>query len=68
MNGPPLRHLYLRAYSDGNSLYEGLTEYFRFYNHERKHQSLGYQTPAIWYVAGGEREEKVQFSGLLNQV
>ncbi len=34
-------HLYLRAYSDGHSLHQGLTEYFRFYNHDRKHQSLG---------------------------
>ena len=42
-------HLYLRAYSDGHSLHQGLTEYFHFYNHDRKHQSLGYQTPAVWY-------------------
>ncbi|MDH7488139.1 MAG: integrase core domain-containing protein, partial [Anaerolineae bacterium] len=24
----------------------GLHGYFRFYNHERPHQSLGYRTPA----------------------
>ena len=35
-------HLYLRAYTDGHSLHQDLTAYFRFYNHERKHQSLGY--------------------------
>lgn len=56
-------HLYLRAYTDGHSLHEGLTEYFRFYNHERKHQSLGYQAPAVWYERGIEGKEKVQFPG-----
>ncbi|SFF07635.1 Integrase core domain-containing protein [Spirosoma endophyticum] len=44
------KHVYLRAYSDGLSLLKGLTEYIQFYNYERKHQSLGYQTPAQWYV------------------
>ncbi|GAB3643366.1 hypothetical protein GCM10027423_40030 [Spirosoma arcticum] len=43
-------HVYLRGYADGLSLWKGLDKYFRFYNYERKHQSLGYQTPAQWYV------------------
>ncbi|MBC3788695.1 putative transposase [Spirosoma sp. LMG 31448] len=60
-------HLYLRAYADGHSLHQGLTEYFRFYNHERKHQSLGYQTPAVWYEKGIEGTEKVQFPGFIQQ-
>lgn len=42
-------HIYLRAYEDGLGLHQGLTEYFRFYNQQRKHQSLGYQTPSKWY-------------------
>jgi putative transposase len=42
-------HLYLRSYADGRSLQEGLTGYFRFYNQERKHESLNYHTPAEWY-------------------
>jgi putative transposase len=41
--------VYLQAFEDGVSLYEGLDQYFKFYNHERDHQSLGYQTPASWY-------------------
>lgn len=53
-------HIYLRDYRDGRSLHEGLTGYFRFYNQERKHQSLGYQTPAQWY--GLPIERKVQLS------
>jgi len=48
-------HLYLRAYADGRELHEGLSNYFRFYNQDRKHQSLGYQTPAVWYTEGVER-------------
>jgi putative transposase len=50
-------HLYLRAYSDGRELGEGLSKYFQFYNQDRKHQSLGYQTPAVWYTKGVERGE-----------
>ena len=52
-------HLYLRAYTDGHSLQQGLTEYFHFYNYDRKHQSLGYQTPAAWYERGIEGKGKV---------
>lgn len=50
-------HLYLKAYTDGRSLHRGLTDYFRFYNQERKHQSLGYQTPEEWYKRGRETEK-----------
>jgi len=42
--------IYLHAYEDGVQLYEGLKEYFRFYNEERLHQSLHYQTPAELYT------------------
>ena len=45
-------HLYLRTYSVGRELHDGLSNYFRFYNQDRKHQSLGYQTPATWYKKG----------------
>ncbi|MBM3417259.1 MAG: transposase [Bacteroidetes bacterium] len=30
-------------------MYEGLNEYFSFYNNSRPHQSLGYQTPESMY-------------------
>jgi len=42
-------HIYLYVYEDGKSLYKGLEWYFSFYNDERRHQSLGYQTPKVWY-------------------
>ena len=48
-------HLYLRAYADGHELDRGLSDYFRFYNQDRKHQSLDYQTPAVWYTKEVER-------------
>lgn len=41
--------IYLHVFEDGVQLYEGLREYFQFYNHERIHQSLDYRTPASIY-------------------
>lgn len=41
--------IYLHVFEDGVQLYEGLKEYFQFYNHERIHQSLDYRTPASLY-------------------
>jgi len=43
-------HVYLYAYDDGNQLWKGLDDYFRFYNHKRIHQSLGYRIPSDVYV------------------
>jgi putative transposase len=41
--------VYLRDYADGWEAEERLGAYFRFYSHERVHQSLGYRTPADVY-------------------
>jgi putative transposase len=41
--------IYLKDYAAVPALEKGLCDYFRFYNHERPHQSLGYQTPAQVY-------------------
>jgi putative transposase len=43
-------HVYLHVVDDGVQLYEGLHAYFDFYNHQRPHQSLGYETPAGCYL------------------
>ena len=43
-------NIYLYAYEDGLSLYQGLYRYFDFYNHERLHQSLDYETPGSYYL------------------
>ena len=41
--------LYLREFHDGFELYQGLKEYFLFYNHQRPHQALNSATPAEIY-------------------
>jgi putative transposase len=47
--------VYLKDYPSVAVLESGLTSWFRFYNHERPHQSLEYRTPAEVYRQGGER-------------
>jgi putative transposase len=37
--------VYLNIFEDGVQLYEGIQNYFNFYNKERLHQSLNYETP-----------------------
>ncbi len=44
-------HVYLHAYETVMQLVTGLDGYFRFYNHERPHQSLSYQTPKAVHIA-----------------
>ena len=48
-----LKHeeVYLRDYTMVPEAREGIGNWFRFYNHERLHQSLGYRTPAKLYLA-----------------
>ena len=41
-------NIYLKGYETVDELYEGLQEYFGFYNTERSHQALDYRTP--WEV------------------
>jgi len=38
-------NVYPKDYSNGHTLYNGLSEFFRYYNHERKHSSLDKNTP-----------------------
>ena len=38
--------VYIKAYQNGRDARVGIGDYFRFYNTERPHQSLGYLTPA----------------------
>jgi len=44
-------HIYLHEYALVPELEKGLHGYFEFYNHERLHQSLSYQTPAEVHLA-----------------
>jgi putative transposase len=43
-------NVYLNVYENGLSLFSGLKAYFNFYNNERLHQSLDYQTPQNKYI------------------
>lgn len=44
--------VYLKGYATMGELTIGLTQYFAFYNAERPHQSLGYETPNQVYASG----------------
>lgn len=48
--------VYLKSYQSGQEAYDGLADYFYFYNHLRPHQSLNYLTPAQVYF---QMKEKV---------
>jgi len=41
--------VYLHAYASPREARQGLSRYLAFYNHERPHQALRYQTPAAVY-------------------
>lgn len=41
--------VYLKEYQSPKEARQSLTEYFTFYNHERKHQALQYETPETIY-------------------
>lgn len=45
-------YVYLQELQTVQQAREGLSEYFRFYNQERLHQSLDYKTPEQVYLAG----------------
>ena len=46
--------IYIKRYINMTELLLGLTEYFTFYNYERPHQSLAYETPdAVYQSAQG---------------
>ena len=44
--------VYLKGYETMAELTLGLAKYFTFYNDERPHQSLGYQTPRLVHATG----------------
>ena len=46
---PKYEDIYLKDYETVPELEKALSAYFNFYNHQRPHQSLDYQTPTDVY-------------------
>lgn len=44
--------VYLKSYTSVREAIQGIGDYFRFYNHDRLHQSLDYQTPVMVHSKG----------------
>lgn len=44
-------YVYLHPAQDGLELYQGIREWFEFYNFQRHHQSLGYELPSSLFAA-----------------
>lgn len=45
------QNIYIKGYETMCQTQQGLSEYFKYYNHERLHQSLGYKRPWNIYIA-----------------
>lgn len=50
--------VYLNEYRDGHEAHKQLSRYFDFFNNERLHQSLGYQTPLSVYTKVIDMDEE----------
>jgi putative transposase len=47
--------IYPADFATGLELFPALENYFHFYNHQRPHQALGYQTPADLFPQNSKR-------------
>ena len=57
--------VYLNDYEQVSEAVRNLGNYFLFYNQERPHQSLGYQTPAAIYFGKGKADRGAGKTGVL---
>lgn len=53
--------IYLHEYTSPREARQSLSKYFNFYNYERIHQSLVYQTPASFFFSGDNSIQKENF-------
>lgn len=58
--------VYLRSFDDGLDVHQALDAYFRFYNHERLHQGLGYRCPAEIYLENFSADEKKKYKPIVS--
>ena len=49
--------IYPGDFASGLDLFPALENYFHFYNHQRPHQALGYQTPADLFPHKSKRKK-----------
>jgi len=56
--------VFLKDYVDVLDAIANLKDYFVFYNHERPHQSFGYQTPAMVHAQGRKNARKSDMLGI----
>ena len=60
--------VYLKAYQNGTEARRGIGAYLAFYNQERPHQALGYQTPGQVFQAVSPRRCLLEHAGALSSV
>ena len=51
--------IYPGDFATGQDLFPALENYFHFYNYERPHQALGYQTPADLFPHRSKRKRSL---------
>ena len=60
--------VYLKAYQNGTEARRGIGAYLAFYNHERPHQALAYQTPGQVFQAVSPERCLLEHAGALSSV
>ena len=58
--------VYLKAYQNGTEARRGIGAYLAFYNQERPHQGLGYQTPGQVFQNDGTARRLLEHAGALS--
>ena len=60
--------IYLNEFDDFRQLYMAIRQYIDFYNHQRPHQALRYQTPGAIYKTGACSEASLRAKGKEQEV
>jgi hypothetical protein len=60
--------VYLKGYQQGSEAGRGIGAYLAFYNQERPHQALGYQTPGQVFQEEGPGRCLLEHAGALSSV